>query len=644
MTAIAKDLLTKTGRKVNVRPDTIDFRDKMFVPTLIEVPTIIDLHKYKEKEVPVLDQGKEGACTGFGLATVVNYLLRTRGCIPDYMDVSPFMLYQMAKRYDEWRGDDYEGSSARGSMKGWHKHGVCSQESWDLTNKVTPKVLEDAVKRPLGAYFRVNHKDLIAMHCAISEVGILYATALVHTGWEAVGNDGIIKLSDDMLGGHAFAIVAYDEEGLWIQNSWGNDWGFEGFARISYDDWLKNGTDVWVARLGAPVHIKTEESVAARHSAAITYTDAFSNFKLRRHIISLGNDGYLKKEGTYGTTEEDVMQIFEEYFREETKEWGKKRLLLYAHGGLVPESSAVQRIADYRSVLLQAEIYPISFIWHSDLWSTVTSVLKDAVGSRRPEGFLDAAKDFMLDRLDDTLEPIIRMLGGNHVWDEMKENAEGATNNKQGGVRIALKCIDRLLRDDPNVEIHIVGHSAGSIFHAPLIKRLTTEYNRKITTCTLWAPACTTRLFKEYYLPAITDNKISRLAMFTLKDEIEQDDNCAMIYHKSLLYLVSNALESKQRFPFQDGEPLLGMEKFIREDNKISDLFSSGRCEWVLTPNDKSNEPTCHSTARHHGDFDDDEATLKATIGRILGDGKYGGRFYFKRSASSLRERRLRLQ
>ena len=34
------------------------------------------------------------------------------------------MLYEMARKYDEWPGEHYEGSSARGGMKGWMAHGV----------------------------------------------------------------------------------------------------------------------------------------------------------------------------------------------------------------------------------------------------------------------------------------------------------------------------------------------------------------------------------------------------------------------------------------------------------------------------------------------------------------------------------------
>ena len=77
------------------------------------------------------------------------------------------------------------------------------------------------------------------MHSALAEVGILYATGTVHEGWGQIGADGVIPFTAEALGGHAFAIVGYDERGFWIQNSWGRDWGKGGFALISYDDWLR---------------------------------------------------------------------------------------------------------------------------------------------------------------------------------------------------------------------------------------------------------------------------------------------------------------------------------------------------------------------------------------------------------------------
>src|SRR5262245_37381127 len=116
----------KTNRTLDARRDTLDFRDKLYVPTLIEVPTKVDLEEYRKHRVPILNQGREGACTDYDLATVAHYLLITRKIVSDCTQVSPRMLYELAKRYDEWPGENYSGSSARGAMKGWHKHGVCS--------------------------------------------------------------------------------------------------------------------------------------------------------------------------------------------------------------------------------------------------------------------------------------------------------------------------------------------------------------------------------------------------------------------------------------------------------------------------------------------------------------------------------------
>jgi Papain family cysteine protease len=652
--------------KLDARPDTLDFRDLMYTPSLVEVPTRIPLESYKKAEVPILDQGQEGACTGFGLATVANYLLRSRKVVPDKDGCSPRMLYEMAKRYDEWPGEDYSGSSARGAIKGWHKHGVCSATSWPYDPKKPDRLTDartsDALKRPLGAYYRVNHKDIVAMHSSLAEVGILYATGTVHSGWDDVGKGGIVPYSEKVEGVHAFAIVAYDEHGFWIQNSWGKDWGAQGFGRVSYDDWLENGTDVWVARLGAPVTLRMVQSIATSHSAAAGQSRAYSYADLRPHIVSIGNDGLLKPGGNYGTSAQDVQAIFQSDFPRVTKNWKRKHLLLYAHGGLVGEETAVQRLADYRSPMLEASIYPISFIWHSDYWTTITNILRDAVARKRPEGILDSAKDFMLDRLDDALEPLARAFSGKSAWDEMKENARLATEGAEGGARFTLQCLAALLKEDPHIKVHIVGHSAGALFHAPLVRLLTsrgsvslddgkvqTGYGVPVESCTLWAPACITDVFTSLYVPAIESGQVKRCAIFALDDKTERDDDCGGIYNKSLLYLVSGAFEAKPRIPlFRDGVPVLGMEKFIRGDRRIAQLIDKGLIDLILAPNlDPQGSPTA-STAKHHGDFDDDLATVKATLARVLQQKKepaaVEAALSFERSASSVQARRLRIQ
>lgn len=658
-----KNRTTKPTRVYNVRPDTLDFRDRMYVPNLYEVPIEIPLKKYTDINVPILDQGVEGACTGFGLATVANYLLRKRQVVPDHNSVSPRMLYEMARRYDEWPGEAYSGSSARGAMKGWQKHGVCGEGHWPYIAGKTDDLLNekratDAFMRPLGAYYRVNHKDLISIHSAMAEVGVLYATAQVHQGWENVGKDGIIRLSPNILGGHAFAIVAYDQRGLWIQNSWGKNWGKGGYGLITYDDWLLNATDVWVARLGAPVILNNYQAISEGFSPVAGKTKAYVYSELRPHIVSIGNDGLLRPGGEYGTSEAELKALFKEDFLRITKNWKKKRILVYAHGGLVDEKSALQRVSEYRSVLLDAEVYPVAFIWKSDAWTTLTNILKDALSRRKSEGIIDGTKDFLLDRLDDALEPIARTLTGKLQWDEMKENATLATEALKGGARLVAQYLKELsMQFNNEFEIHIVGHSAGSILHAHFINLITGDsnphgsgslgeqgYGLAVESCTLWAPACTMELFKETYLPAIVNEKIKRFAFFTLTDQAEQDDHCAHIYNKSLLYLVSNAFEQKPRIPFfRDGVPILGMEKFINRDDDLKELLETGKADWIRSPNTEEEGSIYRATSHSHGGFDDDNATVVATLGRVLGKQNAPDQFTFKSSGQGQAHRRKSL-
>lgn len=659
-------------RTFDARPDTLDFRDRMFVPTLVEVPQEMTLAAYQQRlrgKPLILDQGEEGACAGFALAAMCNYLLRSRRVYPSKTPVSPHMLYETAKLYDEWRGASYEGTSARGAMKAWHKHGVCAAKLWPAQDAKKPMKFDqtitraraaDAASRPLGAYLRVNHKDIVAMHAALAEVGILFVTSMVHKGWGKVKKDGRVPQDPNLVGAHAFAIVGYDQQGFWFQNSWADDWGRKGFGHLSYADWLDNGSDAWVARLGAPVDIEDAPSTGVKSASLTTARLSFPD--LRPHLISIANNGLLRGDGTYGNSAADIERIINKDLPAATANWSKRRILLYAHGGLVSEANAIQRVADYLPALLDAEVYPLAFIWRTDFWTTIKNLLSDALRQRRPEGVLDAAKDFMLDRLDDTLEPIARIAGGKRLWDEMKDNAVLATLDARGGARLVLEQLRLLRAAHPDIEIHIAGHSAGSIFMAPLVQMLCSRgaiaaqslqaetghawsaaqgLNMKVKTCTLWAAACTTDLFDKTYLPAIEAKQIDRFTLFNLKDKAEQDDNCANVYNKSLLYLVSNAFEKKLRSPLKkDGQPILGMDKFVSKHAALPDLIKQGKVEYVLAPNEDAIGSITASCASHHGDFDDDTATVKATLARILGRDKVTADLQFARSASSLRDKR----
>src|SRR3546814_20921319 len=92
-------------------------------------------------------------------------------------------------------------------------------------------------------------------------------------------------------------------------------------------------------------------------------------------------------------------------------------------------------------------------------------------------GLIEKAKDLLLDRLDDTLEPLARVIGGKAVWDEMKENALLSTTAvargmdgrlvESGGAAQVARLLDEWAGQDDEVAPHLAAPDAGPILLAP---------------------------------------------------------------------------------------------------------------------------------------------------------------------------------
>src|SRR4051794_36348611 len=61
---------SRIGRKLDAVPDRVDARDFLYQPRLTALP---DQLVSCEGVPEILDQGQEGACTGFALAAVINF-------------------------------------------------------------------------------------------------------------------------------------------------------------------------------------------------------------------------------------------------------------------------------------------------------------------------------------------------------------------------------------------------------------------------------------------------------------------------------------------------------------------------------------------------------------------------------------------
>ena len=179
-------------------------------------------------------------------------------------------------------------------MKGWHKHGVCAGHLWPYEDGSfvgpDPTWASDAALRPIGAYYRIERGSLVDLQAAIAEVHAIYVSAQVHAGWNLGAAEALPVIpwdGQESSGAHAFALVGYDENGFIVQNSWGPDWGFGGFAVLTYADWLAHGHDAWVAVLGAPI---------GRTSSPVALSEA----PLQARAVTLAGSG---SAGTAGATE-----------------------------------------------------------------------------------------------------------------------------------------------------------------------------------------------------------------------------------------------------------------------------------------------------------------------------------------------------
>lgn len=169
----------------------------------------------------VIDQGKEGACVGFGwtaelLAMPENYDV-------DIPTAEKFALsiYRRAKILDDFPGENYNGTSVLAGAKALHELGYIGSYRWAFS----VDEVRDAV---------ISEGPVV--------LGISWYDSMYETdAW------GLVKIGGKKVGGHCITVVGYDpameihgqdgpqEVFIW-RNSWGQDYGKNGDGYIKYDD------------------------------------------------------------------------------------------------------------------------------------------------------------------------------------------------------------------------------------------------------------------------------------------------------------------------------------------------------------------------------------------------------------------------
>lgn len=336
--------------------------------------------------------------------------------------------------------------------------------------------------------------------------------------------------------------------------------------------------------------------------------------ELRKTAVSMSN-GDWDSSGILRSTPADVDRIFSDSAQaalDALPAGVTLKLWLFAHGGLVSEDTALKEAQGHIAWLQKSHergIYPIYFIWKTGILDSVKDLLEKIFGRR---GLAEEAIT------DPVIAKLARAIGGEKLWSVMKDNAQNACLPTGVAYYVAQKIKEFCDRNPGRVELHAIGHSAGSNFHCDYVPMSTVMGNQYFVTTNFMAPAVQV----ESFLQSMTTNgalkpEVGALSVFTMNEKLEKQDNCAQIYHQSLLYLIFHAFEAK------DKTPLLGLQESILKNGTLEKLF--GLSGFPQTGNtivwSQTSELTGRSSsqATSHGGFSDDCYTLASIFRRVAG-------------------------
>jgi hypothetical protein len=199
----------------------------------------VDLRKYV---TPVGDQGQTGRCSAFAWTHAAEM---SRNILNEESPrLSPnFTMLEFQRMQGDARDYEYAYEGGDGTVSGPDpgqvlvENGTCRQDLWpdDRPGPVAPE-------RQLESDAQRYRLEAVPLPIAIDDVKkVLSAGCPVHvsmntgTAFSGVGRDGVFNAAEAASGRHgrhAMLIVGYVGNFFTLKNSWGTDWGDQGFCYI----------------------------------------------------------------------------------------------------------------------------------------------------------------------------------------------------------------------------------------------------------------------------------------------------------------------------------------------------------------------------------------------------------------------------
>ena len=238
-------------------PDLPDQRDRLYAAIAAppkKLPRSVDLRATCSA---VENQGQLGSCTANALAGNLEFLEQKAG-LPA-TDLSRLFIYYNERAIEGTISQD-AGAMIRDGVKSLAKQGVCPEADWPyvitkFAAKPAAACYAEGLQHQVTSYHRIA--SLQEMRMCLAEGYPFVFGFTVYESFEsaAVAKTGKLNLpkrTEKTLGGHAVMAAGYDDatKRFLVRNSWGADWGMQGYFTMPYD-YLDNrnlSDDFWTLR------------------------------------------------------------------------------------------------------------------------------------------------------------------------------------------------------------------------------------------------------------------------------------------------------------------------------------------------------------------------------------------------------------
>ncbi|HTE23764.1 alpha/beta hydrolase [Flavitalea sp.] len=270
-------------------------------------------------------------------------------------------------------------------------------------------------------------------------------------------------------------------------------------------------------------------------------------------------------------------------------------------------------------------------------WFTIAKLVAQVAFKVLKRYYHKTHHDFYPTVMEETFRKLYIGSIGTWGWSRIKEKAENmfAGNTGLSGVNLRagsyfLELLQQHYKErnaaGKKMEIHLIGHSAGSIVICVMLKEVMERYkDLRFENVFFLAPACRTDLFIKNCLPAKDAGHFKKFKLFTMKTENEKKDHCIpYVYTHSLLYMVSGLFETDAEGNGETDAKILGLNEQFKAEGRYAnfeELKTVNRflySNYMVLSDDNLNEDlSLRSTALKHGDFDNDITTLTSMLNSI---------------------------